>query len=380
MKAPPRGLVWLVLRRGMLLTIVGAFALTTASASARVSNGNLASYIFVEARMRAEIAVIDSKTDELVDRIPLPGIPSEIVALENGARLAVADVAAQQIRFVDVAAARVERSVAVSVVPRILQVNKTGTMLAVLDPEAGKVALLRVADGKNVPIANLEDARYAAFDPQGDLLVAHGSRVTIIDAADQASVELGVDPVAGPITHLATDPGGEYAFVVQGEGGVLSVFALRSKTRAAVLRLPPPLGHVVPSADSQFILIPVGRHAVSIVSNWTLQESGRVEVTGETGSVALALFESVVAIAVEPGRRLFLNDLRDRHSLADLRLPGPPAFGAASPDGTKYYVALPDTGQVAVVELTRRPTAVLIDGAGLGAWAVVPAVGVALCH
>ena len=81
-------------------------------------------------------------------------------------------------------------------------------MLAVLDPQAGKVALLRVAGGPPLPISGLEGARYAAFDSQGDLLVAHGTSVAIIDAVRQSSAELSADPGAGPITHLATDPGG----------------------------------------------------------------------------------------------------------------------------------------------------------------------------
>jgi DNA-binding beta-propeller fold protein YncE len=367
-------------RHRALLAAAGAVTVVTGTGQAQVSGRDPASYIFVAARTRAEIAVIDSKTDTLIGRIALPGTPSQIVALGRGARLVVGDAAAQQVRMVDVASGRVERSVTVPVTPRILQANQAGSMLAVLDPQAGKVALLRVAGGPPLPISGLEGARYAAFDPQGDLLVAHGTSVAIIDTVRQSRAELSADPGAGPITHLATDPGGEYAFVVQGERGVLSVFTLRNRTRVAVLRLPAPLGRVVPSADSQFILVPVGRHAVSIVSDWTLRESGRIEVAGETGSVGLTLFQSVAAIAAEPGRRFLLYDLRDRRPLADLQLPGTPAFGAASPDGAKYYVALADTGQIAVVELTKRSTPRLIDGVGLGAWAVVPAVGVAYCH
>ena len=208
-------------------------------------------------------------------------------------------------------------------------------MLAVLDPEAGNVALQSIAGGQSVPISGLAGARYAAFDPKGSLLVAHDAQVAIIDPMGQHDAELIGDPDDGPITHIATDPGGEYVYAVQDKRGVLSIFNLRSRTRAAILRFPAPLGRVVASADSQFVLVPVGGHAVSIISNWTLRESRRIEVQGAPVSVGLTLFQSVAAIAVEPGHRLFLYDLQRRHPLADLRLPGTPEFGASSPDEVK---------------------------------------------
>jgi DNA-binding beta-propeller fold protein YncE len=340
--------------------------------------GDEARYIFIASRKRPEIVVIDTKIDAVIRRIALPGVPAQILALESGARLAVTDIASKQVFLVDVTGDRVERSIITPIAPRLLQVNRAGSTLAMVDPDVGAVALMSVAGGEIWPIPNINDVRYAVFDPSGRLLLAHGSNVSIVDLAGQTREELVADSAEGPITHLVTDPGGENAFVVQGERGVLSIFELRTRTRAVVLRLATPLGRVFPSADSQFVLVPAGRHTVSIISNWTLRESGRIDVKGKTMSVGLMLFQSVAAIAAEPGQ-LLLYDLRDRHPVADLRLPGTPAFGAASPDGLKYYVALPDTGQIAVVDLSERP-AVRLIGAGVGAWAVVPAMGNDYCH
>ena len=97
-------------------------------------------------------------------------------------------------------------------------------------------------------------------------------------------------------------------------------------------------------------------------------------------SVGLTLFQSIAAIAVEPGHRLFLYDLQRRQPLANLRLPGTPEFGASSPNGLKYYLALADTGQAAVVDVAEHRISQVIDGVGPGAWAVVPAVGDSYCH
>ena len=341
---------------------------------------DLSNYIFVATRTRSEVAVIDSQTDILVERIALSGIPDQMLTLDKGARLVVADAAAHQVQMIDVTSGRNEYSWDVPLVPRVLGTNKVGNKLVALDPDAGKVALMPVSGRSPVSIVDLAGARYATFDPREHLLIAHDANVAIIDATGQHSGELIADPADGPITHLATDPGGDNVFVVQDESGVLSIFDLHKETRAAVLRLPAPLGRVVPSADSQFALLPVGGHAVSIISNWTLQESHRIEVPGLPVSVGMTLFQSVAAIAVEPGHRLFLYDLHYRHPLANLRLPGTPEFGASPSNGIKYYVALSDTGQVAVVDLSKHMSLQLIDGVGRGAWAVVPAVGDAYCH
>jgi DNA-binding beta-propeller fold protein YncE len=280
--------------------------------------------------------------------------------------------------MINVTNGRIEHSWAVPLGPRVLGTNKIGNRLVALDPDAGKVVLIPVYDRRVVSVVDLSGARYAVFDPRERLLVAHNAKVAIINATGQHTAELIADPTDGPITHLATDPGGEYVFAVQ--RGVLSIFDLRNEKRAAVLRLPAPLGRVVPSADSQFALLPVGGHALSIISNWTLQESHRIEVGGPPVSVGLMLFQSVAAIAVEPGHRLFLYDLQHRHPLANLRLPGTPEFGASPSNGTTYYVALSDTGQVAVVDLSEHMSLRSIDGVGRGAWAVVPAIGDAYCH
>ena len=343
--------------------------------------GDLAGYIFVASRRQAEITVIDSATDDVVGRIALPAIPSQVIALERGRRLAVGDAEARQVHFVDVLSGRVDRSVDVPVIPKVLHSNTTGTMLAILDPGAGSLALLPVRGGPAWPVPNVNDVNYVAFDVKGRLLAAHRSGVLVANAAGQREAELVVDPTNGAVTNVAADPGGEYAFAVQSEHGVVSVFDLRNTMRMlAALRLPVPVGGIVPSPDSQFLLIPVGGRAVASVSMWSLRETARIQGTATTSSVGLALFQSVAAIISRPERRLLLYDLRDRHEIAELRLPGTPEGGSSSPDGLKYYVALPDSGQIAAVNLVNRPTLHLIDGVGVGAWTVVPAVGINYCH
>jgi DNA-binding beta-propeller fold protein YncE len=339
-----------------------------------------ARYLFVASRLQTEITLIDSITDDVVGRIGLPGTPSQIVALDRGRWLAVGDTAARQVHLVDVLSGRVDRSISVPVIPEVLRADRTGTKLALLDPRAGSVALMSVASGAARPISEVEGITSVVFEPAGRLLAAGRNGVAIVNAAGHRDAQLTVDPADGPVTEVAVDPGGEYAFAVQAQRGVLSAFDLHNLAPVAVLRLPPPLGRILPSPDSQFLLVPIGGNGVAVVSMWTLKETDRIRASGEVGSVGLALFESVVTIISRRQRRLLLYDLQDRHVIADLRLPGVPEQGAESFDGLKFYVALSESSQIAAVHLAGRLTVHLIDGIGSGVSALVPAVGLSYCH
>jgi DNA-binding beta-propeller fold protein YncE len=148
----------------------------------------------------------------------------------------------------------------------------------------------------------------------------------------------------------------------------------------AMLHLPPPLGRIIPSQDSQFVLVPSRHGSVSVVSTWTLKETARLDLGVEPDSIGLALFQSVVTIISQAARKVILYDLRDEHRIADIALPGRPGSGAVSPDGSKLYVTLPDTGEVAVINLTLRRIGHIIDGAGAGVSVIIPAAGNGYCH
>jgi hypothetical protein len=104
---------------------------------------NVANYLFVASQNRPEIAIIDSTADAMVGRITLPGIPGDMAALERGHSLAIADRHASQVRLVDVLDRRVARVMDVPLVPDVIRSDRTGSTLAALDLQAGKVSLRR---------------------------------------------------------------------------------------------------------------------------------------------------------------------------------------------------------------------------------------------
>ncbi|MFC5312743.1 MULTISPECIES: YncE family protein [Azospirillum] len=366
--------------RGVLFA--GAVLSLTAAPTALRAAPDPAGFIFVSSAVDPDIAVIDSASDTVVTRIKLPGAPRHVVALGRGKELVASDAAAPKLYVVDAVGGTVTRVVETGVAPVLLQLDRAGTVLAVADPDAGAVEFVRPAGGPTTRISGIKGMRSMVFVADGRLLVAHGSRIGLVDPADGRMVaELPVDGRDGPVLQIAADPGGGTAFAVQGDKGVLSVFDLKTLTRAPRLRLPPPVGRMLPSADSQFMLIPVaGGRALSIVSTWTLKESARIPMSAEVSGLGLGLFQSVSIGMSRETRSVQTVDLRDRRRFAPLALPGVPEAGAASPDGLKFYVALSDTGQVAVVDLRHSTVSHVIPDAVRGASNAVPAVGIGYCH
>lgn len=337
-------------------------------------------YLFAISETRPEVTIIDSSTDEVVGRISLPSFPGDMTVLGRGRSLAIADRKAGRVDFVDVRGRRVERVVDLPVVPDVLRSDTFGATLAALDLGTGAVALGSIEDSAFQTVADIPAATDVAFDAKGRLLVAHQAGATIVDAKRRKVAELAVDPGNGQMMDVAVDPGGDYAFVEQPLGGVVSVFDLHKAARLTVLHLPVPLGRIVPSQNSQFVLVPSGYKSISVVSTWTLKEMARIGIDVEPDSIGLALFQSVVTIISQSAQKVILYDLRDEHQSGEIRLPGSPGLAASSSDGSKLYVTLPDAGQVAVINLTLRRIDRLIDDVGIGVSKIVPAIGNEYCH
>ncbi|WP_431859129.1 YncE family protein [Azospirillum sp.] len=368
--------------RGILLVVFAIVGLSGVPSSPLAASPDPARFIFVASMLDPTVAVIDSATDAVVSRARLPGMPKQIAALNKGAELVASDAGARRLYVIDAVSGSVKRELDTGIAPIVLQVDRTGTLFAIADPDAGVVELMRPAGGPVLRIPNLAGLRSMAFAPDGRLLVARGTRLALVDTATgRITADLAADGRDGPIVQVATDPGGEYAFAVHDDRGVLTVFPLKDPAKAMRVQLPPPVGRLLPSADSQFVMIPVAAgQAVSLISTWTLKESARIPMSDHVSGLGLGLFQSVSIGLSRAARTVQTIDLRDRRRLAPLSVPGVPEAGAPSPDGLKFYVALSDTGRVAVIDVLNASVSRVIDDVVGGASAVVSAVGAAYCH
>lgn len=370
------------MHRGMLLIVWTALGLIGAPLVSLAAPRDPAGFIFVASPLDPTIAIVDSASDAVVSRIRLPGAPRQVAVLNRGLELVASDAAARRLYIVDAVNGTMKRELETSVSPVLLQTNRTGTLLAVADPEAGTVEFIRPSGGTAIPVPGLAGLRSIAFAPDGRLLVALGTRIAVIDAATGGGIaEMSADVRDGPIAQVATDPGGEYVFAVHADRGALTVFELKTLTRTARLQFPAPLGRLLPSADSQFVVLPVaGGRALSVISTWTLKESARFPMSAQVSGLGLGMFQSVSIGLSRTSRILETVDLRDQRRLARLAMPGVPETGAVSPDGLTLYVALSDAGRVAVVDLRHATIRHVIEDVVPGAATVVSALGNSYCH
>jgi len=339
-----------------------------------------ANYLFAISSQHAEAVIIDTSSDKLVDRILLPNVPSDIAALSRGRYLVVADKKAGQLRIIDVTAGRLERSIDVPLKPDILRTDRTGTILAALDTDNGRIALGTAQSSEFRLVPNLTGVTYVVFDAKGRVLAAHPAGVAIVDATGRRVGELPVETANGPVTDVATDSGGQFAFVEQPTTGVLSVFDLHHGTREIVLHLPGPLGRVVPSLDSQFVLVPIAGKSIASISMWTLEEKARIHLDLNPDGVGLAFLQSIAVVTSRSDRKVLLFDLSRERVNGEVRLPSPPGAGIPSNDGTRFYVALPDTGQIASVNVITGQLDRFIDNVGIGVQTILPATSEGYCH
>ena len=151
-----------------------------------------------------------------------------------------------------------------------------------------------------------------------------------MDATGPA-VQLVVEFANGPVTDVAVDPGGEYAFVEQPLRGILSIFDAQKAMRVALLHLPAPLGRIIPSQDSQFVIVPAGEKSISVVSTWTLSETARANLNTEPDSVGLAFFQSVATIISQSARKVILYDLWTKHLIGEFNCPADQARAPRRP-------------------------------------------------
>ena len=368
--------------RGVLVLACVALSVVATLPAARSAPVDPAGFLFVASAVDPVLAIIDSASDTTVAHVRLPEIPRQIIARNSGREVLAGAAAARKLYRIDTVAARIAGALATSIAPALLQIDRSERVLAIGNPDGDAIELVQLPDGPGRLVGGMPGVRSMAFTPGGRLLVGYGARIAIV-APQSARIESEFRLVEkdGPVTQVASTPGGEYAFVLQGDQGVLSIFDLKRSSRVSQQRLPAPTGRLLPSPDSQFVLLPVaGGRAISVISTWTLKESARLPTAAAIDTLALGLFQSVSVAVSRAANTVQITDLRDRRSLAPLKISDGPTVGAISADGFKFYLALGDTGRVAVIDLLHAAVGRSIDAVVPGAALLVPATGTGFCH
>lgn len=367
------------------------FALISASAHA-ISLKNLSELVFVVDPSSPEVAVINSRLDEVIEVIRLNRVANRMLIAEETGLLVAGSDDSHKISVFKLDPFKPAAEVDVGFVATHFRLSPDGKILALNNPESGKLVLLSLLDYNDVRgLDGLEYPNYPTFDRKGhNLFVANrdGRDVQVVNVQDATvtrKISLRIGPedgmVQSAISGFARTPGGGLGFVMKGQSGIVSVLDLRQQTLLKTVRLQGPALRAYPTANSQYLLIPdADARKVLVFSTWSYGITAHLRGASDVVSVTTAFFDTVGYVASRKEKRLVVIDLVNVKNNGEIKLPGTPVDSLASGDGLKVYVSLPDIKRVAVVDAMTHRLVKLIEGVGTDPGELVSIRDLSYCH
>ena len=309
---------------------------------------DLNDYAFVASRQSSDITVISVRDDEVIAKLPLPGIPGQIVVSETARQLVATHVEERQISLVDLEAGEVVRSIDLGFQPDILKLEDKLGMIALSRSGSRDVMLVSLDKiAVQTSIAGLEPVSDVMFGRDGKyLFIAQrdAGKIDLIDLHTGALVDQIVLEDAGTgIRNLVRTPGGKTGLALHGESGLLSALNLDDRAQVGASQLSAPVFVGFPSANSQYFLMPNGEaETMSMVSSWTYREVEKLPAPSSPTGINFAMFDTVAFAFSQADREaLAISLIEDQTPIpTTIPLPGVPETGLTVDAGKKVYVAL----------------------------------------
>ena len=378
-----------------LLTL--AAAIITAATGPSLALDAADRYVFVPNRGSADVAVIDSRTDRVVARVPVGRVPHQVVVSDVAGKLVASNTADDTISMVDLSTLRT-RTLELDDEPEHMALAPDGLLLAIGNLAAGTVSLVSLEQERELArVSGLFDPHNLTFSPDGALLyVANlgASHVSVVDVASARVID--EIPVGRPATLAAAEgigaefqgiinvtstPDGRLGFAAHGESNELAVIDLRTRELKKSVALGELPWRAYGTADGRFMLVPNnGERTLSVISTTTLEVVATLPAAEDVTGVNTGWFETTAFALSRAERKSVVYDLQSMTRTGEIALPGTPETGVTTPDGTKLYVALSDTDQVAVIDVRGRALIKTIDGVGDEPWGAMMVGALNYCH
>jgi YVTN family beta-propeller protein len=354
-------------------------------------------YAYVPNRASADVAVIDTRTDRLVMRLPVGNVPHQVSVSDVVDKLVASNTADGTISIVDLPTLRTN-TLRLDREPEHMELSPDGVLLAVGNIGAGSVSLVSLSEERELArIDGLFEPHNLTFSPDGSLLyVANlgASHVSVIDVAQAAIIdEIKIalpPPIAGRedpgaefqgIINVTATPDGRLGFAAHGEANELAVIDLRARAVKKNLALGELPWRAYSTADGRFMLVPNnGDRTLSVISTSTLEVVATLPAAEDVTGVNTGWFETTAFALSRAEKKAVVYDLQGMTRAGEIALPGTPETGVTTPDGAKLYVALSDTDQVAVIDVRTRELLRTIDGVGDEPWGTMMTGTLNYCH
>jgi YVTN family beta-propeller protein len=365
------------LRRRVFLA--GAFVAAQSRAFAALPKGDLGQYVFVPGVRSSKVAVIDTRTNQVITDVDLGITPTQILISRDEAQVIAIDGATPRIMAL-AAASQTLRQIDLPVTPRQITLASNGWRVAAIDTAAGRIAIIDLTGSQAVTVLDgfidLKDAMFGGQDGLLYVATGHAPAVSIVDIGSaQKTGEMKTLAGTG-LKSLARLPDGRRILASPNGVGPLTILDAESGATVGHIDLGHATDTVVPSGTGAYVFIPDPLSSTVTVA----QMDGPHAVTAFPGvpgvsSAYPTWLDSIVFLA-GPGLELAAFDLGTTRALNRIALPGKPVAGAVTVDSQFLYLPVSDPAKLLVLDgqkgtivtsldLPRAPSAAIIPG-GLG--------------
>ena len=394
------------LRKGLSICLSGALVSAVLAGPSGVLAHDLGvdhhhadRYVFVPNRSSADVAVIDTASDEVIARVPVGQVPHQVVVADDVGKLVASNTHDNTVSIVDLQSLETLATLALDQEPEHMELSPNGEVLAVGNIAAGTVSLVSLAEHRELArVDGLIEPHNLTFSPNGKLLyvanlgadhvsvvdVAQGRVVSVIAVADPtpvAAVEGAPNAEYQGIINVTATPDGKLGFAAHGEGNTLTVIDLERQSpvkRIALGELP---WRAYSTADGRTMIVPNnGDQTVSVIDTGTLEVVATLPGGEDMTGVNTGWFETTAFVISRGEDKAIVLDLKSLEKVGEIALPGTPETGVTTPDGTKLYVALSAANRVAVIDTRSRKLIKMIDGVGEEPWGATMVGALNYCH
>lgn len=353
---------------------------------------DLLQYVFVVNQGSSEVVVVDTDSDSVVERIRLPSAPDEIILSEKSRKLLSSNLAGKSVTITSLDSLRQDAVITLDFPPSRMRLGSGGRLLVVGNRDVGAISIIDLETGQETHyIDGLEKPDYFIFGRDERFLYVASEDATRLQVVDVGSGEIQEDiPLVQAdtgkegvalVSALARTPGGQLGMVLRKDEAVMDVVDLRDNSRIKSVALSGSVDRIYPSANNQYLIIPDNDSGdVSVFSTWSLRELGVVPGAPDAAAVSIALFDSIAFVVSRERSSVLVFSIDDRRKLADIPMPAVPADSVVSVDGLKIYVALPGSGQLAVIDAIKLEVIAMIDDVGERPIDVITVRDLSYCH
>ncbi len=355
------------------------------TAGAQPLPAEVSHWVFVTGQDKPTVTLIDDRTDRTVGTLDLGLVPAQVMISPALPRLVATDGQARGFVLADLGVGQT-RFVPLDFPARRLFLSDDGLKAGVSDLADGNLALFDLSDGHRIArFAGLPRLRDVAFGSDGKTLTIAAEGLQGLGLFGLASGTLATDiplprPFPGGLAAFTKAPNGRQAFARPAAGGPIEVVDLKGAKSLAEIDAGPGSLTATPSGTGAYFLVANETAASFSIIHGEDFKLGAV-LAAQHGHAAIysGWFDSVAFLSSSDEARLLVFDLWRLAKGGDIALPSPPGPGTVTADGSKLYLPLAASRQVAVIDIRHRRLAGLIAVETPPA-AVAVAGGYGICH